>query len=79
MTLFRKNNIICIVEKNNYESEDNFIKRGNFVVSQSPKNDQEYKQNVIYSNIYINHIHLNCQYDTKIMNNLEKMINNLNL
>ena len=75
--LFRKNNFICIVEKDENEPQEHFIERGNFVVSQKPKNDDEYNKAVTYSYVYINNKHLRCGYENSVMNELHLMKTNL--
>lgn len=77
MSVFRKDNIICIVHRENNESLQHFYERGTFIVNQKPKNDKEYNKCVIYSNIFINSKYLKCEYDSNIMKELTTMITNM--
>ena len=49
MSLFKKGNIICIVEEEENEPKEHFIERGNFIINQYPKNDDEYELLLKYS------------------------------
>ena len=73
MSIFRNGMTICLVERNEAESIDKFIIRGNFVASQKPQNDQEYIKAVLYSNIYVNVKFLKCVYGVNIMKELKLM------
>lgn len=75
--MFRKDNTICIVNKNRNEPIHHYNERGYFIVCQKPTNKNEYNKAVIYSNIFINVKYLKCSYNTKIMENLTTMTNNL--
>ena len=76
--VFRKNNFICLIEKNDDdEPEEHFIERGNFVASQKPRNEQEYTKSIIYSYVYINNKYLKCQYNLSVMHELNQMKANL--
>jgi len=77
MNVFRKGTTICLVNRNEAESIDKFIDRGNFVVCQKPQNDKEYDKAVLYSNIYSNVKYLGCEYSIGIMKELENMEKNL--
>lgn len=72
MTLFKKGNYICLVFKDMNESKEYFIERGNFIVSQTPNNDNEYNNAVLFSKIHINVKYLSCNYDNNIMIQLKK-------
>lgn len=73
MSIFKKGITICYVVQEEDEPYDHFLDRGNFIVSQEPKNDQEYNKAVIYSRFYINNKILKCAYDSEIMKELETM------
>lgn len=73
---FKKGNIICKVDQDLDESDDNYIERGYFITSQNPKNDEEYNNALLYSRIYINVYYKKCIYEDKIMRTLEKMLKN---
>lgn len=75
--VFRKDNFICIVEKDNDEPQEHFVERGNFIASQKPKNEQEYTKSITYSHIYINNKYLKCQYNPSVMHDLNQMVLNL--
>jgi len=73
MSVFRKGDTICFVQKNEEDSMDMFLDRGNFVVSQKPTNDQEYNKALLYSSIYAYSKYLKCEYSKNIMKELEVM------
>ncbi len=73
MSVFRCGNTICIVAKNEAENMDIYLDRGNFIVSQKPKNDSEYNKILLYSNIYINCKYLGCSYNKNIMDEMYNM------
>lgn len=76
MTFYRKNDVIYLIEKNEDESNDVFIDRCNFIVSQNPKNDKEYDKIILYSLLYTNVKYLGCKYENVIMEELNKMLDN---
>lgn len=76
MTFFRKGELICLISKNEEETFENFLERGNFIVNQYPKDIKEYNKSILYSFIYINVKYLHCKYDEKILDELNKMIKN---
>lgn len=73
MTFFKKDDCICLVERNEGESMEHFIDRGNFIVAQKPQNDKEYELVLKYSYIYTNVKYLHCEYTDDIMTDLKKM------
>ena len=79
MSVFRKNNKLYIVHKNDLENYEHFIERGNFISSQNPETQQEYDNVVLYSYIYINNKYLGCEYHQVIMNKLNDMVKKINL
>jgi hypothetical protein len=75
MSVFRKNNKIYIVHKEDLENYEHFIERGNFIASQLPKTEEEYNEVVLYSRMYINNKYLGCEYNQSIMHKLQEMVN----
>lgn len=65
MSIFIKNNHFCLVKQNSAEILENFIHRGYAIISQSPKNQDEYNKYVRLSNYLINQKYLGCSYDEK--------------
>jgi hypothetical protein len=76
MTLFQKNKTICIISPEVNELPEHFIDRCNFITSQTMNNDDDYNKIINYSYIYSSNKNLGCTYDTNVMNNLKRMINN---
>lgn len=74
MSVFRKKDKIYIVNKDEFETFEHFIERGNFIASQGITNEKEYDRAVLYSHIFINNKYLKCDYDDKIMEELEVML-----
>ena len=74
MSIFRKNNKIYIVHKDELEPYEHFIERGNFIASQEPQDEEQYNYIVSYSRIYINNKYLGCEYQDQIMKELNKML-----
>ena len=77
--IFFKDGYFCDIEKDPSESLENYIKRGNFVVSQKPKNSQELEYAKKISRVWINFKTSNCQYSdqiNKIMCDMEKNLFN---
>lgn len=74
MTLFHKNKMICVVNKNKYEPFDHYYQRCNFVTSQIINDQEDYDKVITYSQIFINHKYLGCEYDKNVMNTLDEMI-----
>lgn len=77
MEFYRKNNLICIIDRDDHESYEHFVERCHFVTSQTIKNDADYNRAVLFSRIYSNHKYLKCSYDDNIMIELDKMKKNL--
>jgi len=77
MTFYRKNNLICLIDKNDNEPYEHFTERCNFITSQPIKNDADYNKAILYSRIYINQKYLKCGYDNDVMSELDKMTANL--
>ncbi len=74
MRHFKKNGLVILLEKDIGEPEEHFIERGLFVVSQKPKNIDEYNKVVRFSRIFRNVKYNNCEYCKKIMIELEEMM-----
>lgn len=77
MAFHRKNNLICIIDKDDHEPNEHFIERCNFITSQSIKNDADYNKTIVYSRLFINQKYLKCSYENDVMSELEKMKANL--
>lgn len=75
--MFQKEGYVCIIDRSLGEIYEHYYLRGLFVVSQKPNSKEEYDKAVAYSRIYINVIHLKCIYSDEIMEELNKMINNI--
>ena len=76
MSVFRKDNKIYIVHKDDLETYEQFIERGNFIACQNidPAKKEDYDKAILYSYIYINNKHLGCEYHDQIMSELNKMM-----
>lgn len=73
MVMFMKQGFVCDIEKDPNEPNEMFAKRGNFIVSQQPKTNEELIKIITYSRIYAN-IYLNgCTYSTNIMEKIKEM------
>lgn len=68
--MFKKNKIICIVDKDDYETDEQYYERGYFISNNNPKNKSEYDKLLLYSRIYRNVNYYKCVYDERIMNQL---------
>jgi len=75
--LFRKDGYYYIMEKDDDESYEDFIERGNFIVSQKSKDIKELEKINTYSKIWINYKKLGCEYTREIMNQLNIYEKNL--
>lgn len=74
--IFHKKGYLCKINKNKYEMQDIYIKRGYFIVSQKPDNNE--KDDIIkFSNIYINIEQNKCIYNDKVMNKINIMKKNI--
>jgi len=69
--IFIKNGYFYIMKKDDNESYEDFIERGNFIVCQQSKNLNELNKINTYSKIWINHRKMNCEYSKEIMNQLQ--------
>lgn len=78
MTVFRRGNFICLVDQWEGEPYERFIERGNFIVSQYPKSEEEYNRLLLFSRIYINVKYLGCVYDGIVTAELNKLIEKMN-
>ena len=76
MSVFRKDNKIYIVHKDDLETYEHFIERGNFIACQNidPEKKEDYDKIILYSYIYINNKYLGCEYHDQIMSELNKMM-----
>ena len=64
---FNKNNISIILEKDKYESIDNFMKRGYFIINHSEKEIiNNYDNLVKLSKLFINQKILKMKYNKKL-------------
>lgn len=74
MSVFRKNDKIYIVEKDEFETFEHFIERGNFIASQQVTNEKDYEKAVLFSRIYVNRKYLKCDYVDSVIKELESML-----
>jgi len=72
--IFSKNGSFIILEKDIYEPHEHFIDRGNFIVSQQPKNNSEFTQALVYSRIFVNVKYNRAKYSDEVMEILEKKV-----
>lgn len=75
--IFMKQGYYCKIKRDLGESYENYIKRGYFVVSQKPKNNEEYEMSLKMSRIWLNIKLNNSKYSDKIhelVQNMEKKI-----
>ena len=77
MSIFLKNGYLCLLSKDDGESYENYYKRLVFVVSQKPKDIEEYNESVKYSRIYINKKYFGCEYSSIIMKKTDEMEKNM--
>ena len=75
-TIFKKDGYICYLERDKYETIEQFIDRGNFIVSQKPSNMEEYQKALTYSRIMVNVKYSGAKYTNTIMDILDKMLIN---
>ena len=68
--IFMKNGYYYIMEKDDDESSEDFIERGNFIVAQKSKEIKELEKINTYSKIWINYKKSGCEYTKEIMNQL---------
>lgn len=75
---FTKNGNSLILYKNKYESDEMFLKKGWFIISQTDvqKNFQEIER---ISKLYINVKFKGCVYNRNIMDKIEEMSKNINI
>lgn len=71
--LFRRGNLICILNSVPGESNNHLNERGKFILKQKPKTADEYNKAVLYSFIYVNYKFRGCIYNDDIMEALEAM------
>ena len=74
---FKKNGKSIILNKNNYESDEIFLKKGWFLISQ-PDIIKNYEENLRLSKIWVNNKFKNCKYNKNIMEKLIEMEKNIN-
>jgi len=74
---FYNDGFIIKLEQDLNEPQDKYIERGYFVVCQKPKSVEEYLKAKKYSRIYINNKYLGCEFTEKVMEELNKMKENL--
>ena len=73
---FKKNGKSIILNKNNYESDEIFLKKGWFLISQ-PDIIKNYEENLRLSKIWVNNKFKNCKYNRNIMEKLIEMEKNV--
>ena len=69
--LFKKDGYYYIMEKDEEESYEDFLERGNFIISQKSTDIKELKKINTYSKIWINYKKLDCKYTKEIMDQLK--------
>ena len=74
---FKKNNKSIILYKDKYESNDMFLDRGWFIISQRYNNNYQYDEIMKMSKLYVNIKYLNCKYDKDIMNKINFLEKNM--
>jgi len=74
---FNKYGWICKVNKDPFEPYEHYIDRGEFIVSQKPKNLEEYINILNLSRLYINIKYNMCKYSDDIMVKINTMIENM--
>ena len=73
--MFTKNGYYCKIERDIGESYENYISRGNFVVSQKPKTQDELNKLIVASRIWLNINKYKSEYNdevNKYIKNFEK-------
>ena len=70
---FKKNGSMVCITQDEGEPDEQFIDRGEFVVSQAPSNDEDYETAVRLSRIYRNHKYSRSVYSSTIMKQMEIM------
>lgn len=70
---FKKNGSVVYVVQDDGEPEEQFIDRGEFIVSQAPSNDEDYELATRISRIYRNHKYSRSEYSSTIMKQMESM------
>ena len=76
MTFFRKGVRYCIIERGRLEPMEQFMGRGNFIVSQKFTTKEEYERVLMYSRIYINVKYYGVEYEGVVMRELGGMVEN---
>lgn len=72
--IFYKNGSYCQITRDIGESYENYMMRGNFIVSQRPQNKDQLEKIIILSRIWLNiKVH-----DNKYSNDIHKIINVMN-
>lgn len=74
---FMKDGCFCKIEKDEQEPLEYYYERSNFIVSQKPQNEEEYKRYVIFSRIWINMKYLGSEYAPEILGVLSNMEKNM--
>lgn len=74
---FKKNGKSIILNKNEYESDEMFLKKGWFLISQ-PDIIKNYDENLRLSKIWVNKKFRNCIYNKNIMEKIIEMEKNIN-
>jgi hypothetical protein len=72
---FTKKGISILLEKDINESDDMFLDRGWFIVSQ-PKNSNIYEM-IKYSKIWVNNKYLKCKYNKDLIKLIKEMEKNM--
>ena len=75
--IFYKDGYYCEIIKDIDESYENYIKRGNFIVSQKPKTNEDYNCAIVMSRIWINIMMNKSEYSIEINNIIKTMESNM--
>jgi hypothetical protein len=75
--IFKKGNIVCLVEKDIYESFEKFNERGWFIVNQVIKSNLNYNEIVRLSKIWANIKYDGCVYNSSLMNRISELEKNI--
>lgn len=69
--IFHKNGYFLQLTKEENESIDTFIERGNYIVNMKPKNRDEIDKYIVYSKIWINNKKYQNEYDSELIKNVD--------
>jgi hypothetical protein len=73
-SIFIKDGYFCLIERDRYESIERFNERGWFIVSISPKTDEELDEAIRLSRIWANIKFNKCVYNKFLMNKINYFV-----